>query len=69
MSKYQKRHYEDMAVIIYDGQQYAAEWDGHAAKISIDTIKKSMIQLFEADNKDFNKKIFENACNGIRRRK
>jgi hypothetical protein len=67
MSKYQKRHYEDMARIIYDTHVYAEEWGGALAKITIDSVRKSMVQLFEADNKNFDQERFNNACNGIRR--
>lgn len=68
MSRYSKRHYEDMARIIYDGQEYASEWGGAVAAVAIESVKRSIIQMFEADNDKFDRKKFNAACNGFGRR-
>ena len=68
MSKYSRRHYEDMAMIIYNSSCYAEEWGGAIALTAIGTVRQSMVQMFEADNTRFDKVKFNEACNGFGRR-
>ena len=66
MDKYNKKHYDDMADIIYDSSKYAEEWGGAVAKVAINTVRKNMVQLFEADSDSFDRVVFNMKCNGIR---
>ena len=62
MARYEKRHYEDIATILFEGYQHT---DGPAQEVILELLTNDFADLFADDNPRFDRKRFKKAVDNV----